>query len=291
MGSNPAYKTLELRHLISITEPKFCIIEAELLGDALPVTATCVPLTRTFILGTDNAELGLHDYRSWSELLQHGEEDWLRINDAKTAKSTIAVLQSTSGTTGSPKVAASSHYALVASGIAMRETAPGPYEVTRLISLPLFHSFGASFVQIAAFRYGEPTYIMRRFDPEEFVNALHRFKTTEIGVVPAMLTSIIHRRTSPLALESLRRIWCAGLSLSAELSKDMYTLLHEDAVISQVWGMTEFGRITSLDGSDKDDDGSVGRLLPNAEARHVLSFTLETPLSLTIMQNRRRTRH
>lgn len=25
----------------------------------------------------------------------------------------------------------------------------------------------------------------------------------------------------------------------------MYELLHNDAVISQVWGMTEFGRITS----------------------------------------------
>ena len=269
MGSNPAYKTLELRHLISITEPKCCIIEAKLLEDALPVITTCVPLTWTFVLGTDNAELGLHDCRSWSELLQHGEEDWLRINDAKTAKSTIAVLQSTSGTTGLPKVAASSHYALVASGIAMRETAPRPYEVTRLISLPLFHSFGASFVQIAAFRYGERTYIMRRFKVEEFASALQRFKITESEVVPAMLACILDNGISSLALKSLRRVWCAGMSLSLPTRKAMYMRLHEDAAISQVWGMTEFGRIASSDWGEKFDDGSVGRLLPNTELRYV----------------------
>jgi 4-coumarate--CoA ligase len=274
VGSNPAYKSLELRHLVSATEPKFCVVEAGILENALPAFMTLVPLARTFVLGTDVVDCNLHGCRDWRDLLRHGEQDWRRIKDTGMAKSTVAVLQSTSGTTGLPKVAVSSHYALVASGVAMRESTPRLHEVTRLISLPLFHSFGASFVQISAFYYGEPTYIMHKFDAEDFGGLLCRFKITEIAVVPTMLASMVNQRTSPLVLKTLRSIWCAGLPLSAELSKAMYELLHEEAIICQVWGMTEFGRITSSDSSNRDDDGSVGRLLPNAEARYFSAYLL-----------------
>ncbi|KAH0287772.1 AMP-binding enzyme [Aureobasidium namibiae CBS 147.97] len=244
VASNPAYKTLELEHLISITSPKFFITEAAgLLDIVLPTTKTAIPLAETLAA----------------------------INDEQTARSTIAVLQSTSGTTGVPKVAASSHYALVASGIAMRESTVKLYAVTRLIPLPLFHSFGASFVQISAFHCGETACIVRKFDVEEFMGALQHLEISEIAVVPAMLTSIIRQRISPLALRTLRRIWCAGTPLSGELRKATYELLHQDAIIiiSQVWGLTEFGRITTSDHRDRGDEGSVGRLLPNVEARIV----------------------
>lgn len=271
VGSNPAYKNLELSHLLSITDSKFVVVEAGLLSDALSTIRAWVPLNRTSVLRSDKEELDLDCCSCWSDLLQRGERDWVRINDMDKAKSTIAVLQSTSGTTGLPKVAATSHYALVAAGVAMQVSGQKSYEVNRLISLPLFHSFGASFVQIAAFRYGEPAYIMRRFDAEEFSSALDRFKVTEIAVVPFMMASIITQRTSPLVLKSLRRIWCAGATLSLSLSKAMYELLQGDAAISQVWGLTEFGRITSSDWAEKNNDGNVGRLLPNVETRYAAS--------------------
>jgi 4-coumarate--CoA ligase len=85
------------------------------------------------------------------------------------------------------------------------------------------------------------------------------------------MASIINQQTSPLLLESLRRIWCAGASLSLGLRKAMYARLREDAIVSHVWGMTEFGRITTSACGEKEDDGCVGRLLPNTEARQVAS--------------------
>ncbi|KAK6002135.1 hypothetical protein QM012_001773 [Aureobasidium pullulans] len=107
---------------------------------------------------------------------------------------------------------------------------------------------------------------MRRFSVESFVHALNRFKITETAVVPAMMTSIIEQWIPPDTLRSLRRMWCAGSSLSPRLSKAMYELLRADAVITQVWGITEFGRIISTEYPEKDDY-SVGELLPNTEAR------------------------
>ena len=52
--------------------------------------------------------------RSWQELFDHGEEDWIRFNDEDTAKNTIAAYMMTSGTTGLAKAAAISHNNLVA---------------------------------------------------------------------------------------------------------------------------------------------------------------------------------
>jgi 4-coumarate--CoA ligase len=271
VGSNPAYKTLELSHLLSITEPKFFVVEEELTSNVISTVQDLIPRTKTFVLSTRIDELNPHGCRSLHELLQHGEHGWIRIDDMETAKLTIAVLQSTSGTTGLPKAAATSHYALVAAGVAMQEPGQRQYEITRLISLPLFHSFGASFVHLAAFHYGETTYIMRKFNAERFVSILHKFGIKEIAVVPAMMASIVNQRTSPLVLQSLRRTWCAGASLPPSLRKALYELSRGEAIISQVWGMTEFGRITSSGWDDQDDGGSVGRLLPNTEARQVAS--------------------
>ncbi|KAG9583303.1 acetyl-CoA synthetase-like protein, partial [Aureobasidium melanogenum] len=266
VGSNPAYKNLEMRHLLSITKPSFLVVEVGLLEIVLPAVGICIPTSQILVLDTESQTCSQNSFKCWRSLLRYDEHDWIRISDEMTARSTIAVLQITSGTTGLPKASATSHYALVAAGVAMRSSDQRPYEVSRLISLPLFHSFGASFVQISAFYYGEPTYVMRRFSAERFIHVLNQFKITETAVVPAIVASIVKQQILPDVLRSLRRIWCAGSSLCPRLGKAMYELLHGDAVISQVWGMTEFGRITSSEWLEKDDV-SVGKLLPNTEAR------------------------
>lgn len=150
----------------------------------------------------------------------------------------------------------------------MQCSGENPYQVSRLISLPLFHSFGSSFVHLAAFRSGEPTYIMPRFDLDSFTRCVQRYKITEIVVVPPMVASIVDGKIPSLFLQSLRRVWCAGSPLSRALNDSLYRILHEDAVISQVWGMTEYGRITLSEWGQRDMSGSVGKLLPNTEARY-----------------------
>lgn len=53
-------------------------------------------------------------FKSWEDLLGHGEEDWARFDDLETSESTIAARFFSSGTTGLPKAACNSHYNLVA---------------------------------------------------------------------------------------------------------------------------------------------------------------------------------
>ena len=136
-----------------------------------------IPVSRIFIFSPESRGAPmLTSFRSWETLLRYGEQDWIRFHDVEEAKSTVAALLSTSGTTGLPKVAVTSHYALVAAGVSMQCSEKKPYQVLRLISLPLFHAFGASFVHICAFHAGETTYIMRKFDLAIFADCICRYR-------------------------------------------------------------------------------------------------------------------
>jgi long-subunit acyl-CoA synthetase (AMP-forming) len=129
IGSNPTQTILELKHLFTISQPKILIIEPELAENVLPAAEECgIPSSNIFIFNTRGQAVpdGFH---SWETLLKNGQSDWIKFNDEKSAKSTTAVLLSTSGTSGLPKVAAMSHYALVAANIQAYNSKYKPYEV------------------------------------------------------------------------------------------------------------------------------------------------------------------
>jgi acyl-coenzyme A synthetase/AMP-(fatty) acid ligase len=63
-------------------------------------------------------------FKSWKELLNHGEKDWVRFNDEKSSKNTTAARLFSSGTTGLPKAASLSHYNFVAQHTLVHEADP-----------------------------------------------------------------------------------------------------------------------------------------------------------------------
>ena len=129
VGSNPAYATFELRHLFATSKAKFVVVEPELVQGILPAVGE-VGILRSNIFIFDTYGQGIPDgYVSWSRLLEYGEEDWLAFDDKAKSQSTIAALNSTSGTTGLPKMAAISHYSYVAQNIQLYDSGEKSYEV------------------------------------------------------------------------------------------------------------------------------------------------------------------
>lgn len=109
---------------------------------------------------------------------------------------------------------------------------------------------------------------MRRYEVNAYVECVHRYKISETTMVtPIVLNMLSLSPERQAMLDSLRFIWCGGAPLSAELQNHMSDILHPDAIVAQVWGMTEIGWITTMHFPEKDDTGSVGRLLPNFEAK------------------------
>lgn len=68
--------------------------------------------------------------RSWKQLLEFGEEDWVRFNNLKTAQETTAARLFSSGTTGLPKAVTITHYNLIGQHELTLGINPRPYEVS-----------------------------------------------------------------------------------------------------------------------------------------------------------------
>ena len=114
-GNNPSLTPDELVHHFHITSPRFVVAHADFLESLLEATEQChIPREHIFILGASEPHCA-KDCPLWDTLLEHGEADWLRFDENSSISSnSIAVLASTSGTTGLPKCAELSQAALVA---------------------------------------------------------------------------------------------------------------------------------------------------------------------------------
>jgi 4-coumarate--CoA ligase len=112
---------------------------------------------------------------------------------------------------------------------------------------------------------------MRRFELESWMRNIERFQITEANMVPPMVIQVIN---SPLAkkysLQSIRNSWVGAAPLAAEPQARYKALLRSDTPFNQVWGMSETSCIaTMIHYPEHDPTGSVGRLLPNHDAKLV----------------------
>ncbi|KAG8526575.1 uncharacterized protein KY384_008776 [Bacidia gigantensis] len=271
VGSNPGYKELELTSLLETSKPNLIITAPDLLPAIQSVAKICHISTSKILTFAEQDETP-KGFRSWTDLFKFGEQDWIRFDDLHTAKSTPACLVTTSGTTGMPKLAVLSHHAWVALNCVIDDPVPKPYDIKRLVFLPMFHTFAAPLSHLAPLREGHATYVMPRFSMSQFVDAVERFKINEIMVVPPMIVNFVSSTSPKAYLKNVRFVWCGGAPLDGAIMKKMYRLLAPNACIAQVYGMTEAGWIsTSNFFPERDDSGSVGKLLPNVEAKLINS--------------------
>jgi 4-coumarate--CoA ligase len=180
----------------------------------------------------------------------------------------------TSGTSGLPKAATTSHLNLIAQHELVYEKGEhGSYDHICLFALPMFHAAIAPRVHTSTFkmRDGEKVYIMRRFDLEKFIEGIDKFKVTDLTVVPPMAVALI---MSPLSknysMKSVKAGAVGAAPLRPEPQARLKALLGDDAPMTQVWGMTETTCVcTRFEYPDEDDTGSVGYFIANIDAKLV----------------------
>jgi long-subunit acyl-CoA synthetase (AMP-forming) len=137
VGSNPGYKEIELTSLLETSKASLVIATPDLLPTVQMVT-TKLKISNSRVLVFAEARDTPKGFRSWKELFQHGEADWLQFDNEKTAKETPACLVTTSGTTGMPKMAVLSHHAWVALNCVIDDPHPKPYQIKRWVESPKF---------------------------------------------------------------------------------------------------------------------------------------------------------
>lgn len=131
VGSNPAYTSYEIKHLLRTSGTQFVICSPELFKNLLPAAHECgVVEEKIYVFNVNGGAPSPEGFKTWWSLQEHGETDWNSFDDEIESKSTMAALMTTSGTTGLPKAAALSHYSLVAQNIMCYDSKEKPYKVS-----------------------------------------------------------------------------------------------------------------------------------------------------------------
>ncbi|KAK4503611.1 hypothetical protein PRZ48_004526 [Zasmidium cellare] len=274
LGTNPSYTSYELEHALKTSKTKFLIAAPDLLSAPKTAAKTIGIPDSNILLFSDSNHT---NHKSWQTLLTHGSEDWISFDDEWTSKNTAAFLMFSSGTTGLPKAAQVSHHNLIAQHTLVHENPshPTPFPLSSLQSLPFFHAAAAPYTHVSTLRSGYPSHIMRRFEPWAYLDAVAKYQTTRIMVVPPMVIALLEcaRLDSALvrrSLSSVQQAVAGAAPLSAETQARLQTLLPPTTPFTQLWAMTETACIASYFYPPLNDaTGSVGTFLPNLDVKLV----------------------
>ncbi|RDH32426.1 hypothetical protein BDQ94DRAFT_179364 [Aspergillus welwitschiae] len=273
MGTNPGYTSHELDYHLRVAQAKFVISDPEMLDRMIPAAeGNGIPKDRIWAFTTRESQvIATTGLAHWTALLKHGEAAWRRLDDPNHAKTTVVARLFSSGTTGLPKPVDFTHYNLIAQHTLVYDAHPVPFETSRILSLPFFHAAAAPSAHFSTLRLGDPSYVLRRFEPDLFLTTVAKHNITECTAVPPIILTILSHCTTPKyshSLQSLKIVRCGAAPLDKTTQARFQSLLAPDATFTQVWGMTESSCIaTMIPYPESDDTGSVGRLLPGMEAK------------------------
>jgi acyl-CoA synthetase (AMP-forming)/AMP-acid ligase II len=182
----------------------------------------------------------------------------------------VALMLSSSGTTGLPKIVQLTHRAAITS-ICQFATVFPYREGERVLGLaPFFHIMGLSCVLLHALSSGAAVVTMPRFDLEAMLRAIEQHRISQMLVPPPVLAALAHHPlVDSFDLSSLRVVGSGGAPASAELERAAASRL--GCLVAQGYGMTEAGPMIASSITDPPQvrHGSVGRVMPGTEVKLV----------------------
>ncbi len=186
----------------------------------------------------------------------------------------VVALPYSSGTTGTAKGVMITHANAIAALLQLE-----PFELygagDRLIAvLPFFHAYGMQVVMNDVLRKGATCVTMPRFDLEQYLALVQRYRITHLYVVPPIALALAKQPlVARFDLSSVTAIGCAAAPLDEATEEAVATRL--GALVGQGYGMTEATVAISVSATKPEAlrRGSVGRLVPNVVARIVDTAT------------------
>ncbi|MGI0139590.1 MAG: long-chain-fatty-acid--CoA ligase [Thermoplasmata archaeon] len=183
----------------------------------------------------------------------------------------VALLQYTGGTTGTPKGAMLTHRNLLANATQLNAwnflRVPG--EEVLLTSIPLFHIYGLTVGLLVGLIEGDAIVLQSAPDVGELLELVQTYRPTQFPGVPALYQGLLrHPEVRRYDLRSIR--YC--LSGSAPLSVELQRRFEEEtgARLIEGYGLSESSPATHANPRvGERREGSIGLPLPGTEERIV----------------------
>lgn len=225
---NNRFKTAELTSLLQRLSPKLYIGDVDLYPLIASVDEHIVPVDARIVVGKDRATPGP---QSWSDLLGTARDVVLPV---EVNADSLAVLLTTSGTTGAPKFVAHSIATLSADAFAHH----GMVSTDAVLNcMPMVHA-GGLFTFLASLRRGIPMVVLKRFDADSALDAIDAHHCSWLMTTPVSFAAMIERqRVHPRSTLSLRMCLSAGDVCPPDVQNTFPHVF--GCPLRSMWGMTE----------------------------------------------------
>jgi acyl-CoA synthetase (AMP-forming)/AMP-acid ligase II len=266
--ANPLCTADELAKQLGDCKARFLLTVPPFLEKAREAAAKC-GVEEVFVLGEAAGAT------PFSALLSPGTAPAVAIDPAED----LVVLPYSSGTTGLPKGVMLTHRNLVANLCqceGMKSQDGFKENDVSIAVLPFFHIYGMVVVQMYVLAVGGTLVTMPRFDMEEFLATIQKYKVTLAPLVPPIVLGLAkHPLVNKYDLSSLRLIFCGAAPLGEEVAREAAARVHCRVV--QGYGMTEASPVTHLSPSALPDFklAASGWAVPNTEVMIVDTATLQ----------------
>jgi long-chain acyl-CoA synthetase len=198
-------------------------------------------------------------------------------NDVKTHAVDVALILSTSGTTGAPKPVVLKHAAW-ADGIEAilrklnpaRAESPASASSENVNIIPFSLSLGAGIYNVCfSLRAGRAIALMDQFRPGEFAQLVERFAVTAAVLAPPMITMLLDD-PSITRLAPLRYVRSITAPLAAHRARELHDRF--GVFVLNGYGQTELGEVIGWSAADvrtfgQEKLGAIGRAHAGVEIR------------------------
>lgn len=188
----------------------------------------------------------------------------------------LAVLISTSGTTGKPKAAELTHGGIAWNASVLAQGLAMVPEDVQLAVAPLSHVLGMSAVMNGTLLTGGAVALMERFEAPAALAFMGRTGTSAVVGAPAMFLALVREARQSGNARPLRFAMTGGAALAPDLTRAFEEVF--GCPLRDGYGMSEVGGgITLTPVSVAPKAGSVGPALPGSELR-ILDLATGAPL-------------
>jgi acyl-CoA synthetase (AMP-forming)/AMP-acid ligase II len=209
---------------------------------------------------------------SWDHLLARAiqtSEESARARAAQVQADDVADIIFTSGTTGAPKGAVSTHRQTIAVAAAWAERAQATDRDVYMIIAPFFHTFGYKAGWVVALLCGATIVPQLTFNIDRVLEQIERERVTMLPGPPTIFQELLaHPRRDQHDLSSLRLVVTGAAMVPVALIERMWTELAIETILT-AYGLTEAVVVTMcLPGDDAQTiSGTCGCAAADFEIR------------------------
>jgi len=261
---NPTFRQEKVKHQVNDAESRMLMMQSELFPMVEGILQELPTVEKVIICGGPKQEgEKVFDYM---ELMKKYPGSPLFSAPPINPKEDLAALPYSSGTAGLNKGVMITHFNLVCNAIQSMHAVEARGDDVFISFLPFSHIYGLTYFLCGAIYLGATQVIMARFDAEECLRLIERYRVTIIfGVPPALLALLNLPNVSHYDVSSLRFIWVGAAPLPPAISRGIQKKF--GVPVGRHYGLSEASPTTHINPPGRIKEGSVGFAVSDCEDR------------------------